>query len=197
MPALKRRLALVAWVGLLVLVGCSGQGGSRSAITYTISGAVSGAIADGVLITLSGTMTDTTTSAGGGLYSFSGLANGSYTLTASKAGYTFGPARIAVTVNGGNVTGRNFSAFAFTAVCSADNWCWQNPLPQGNPLYASWGSGTSDVWVVGRPGTVLHWNGSGWSSVSSGTTNYLSGIWGSASDVWVVGSSGTILRRRP
>src|SRR5262249_52046175 len=74
------------------------------------SGAVSGAIADGVLITLSGTITGTTTTNGGGLYSFSSLTDGNYTLTPSKAGYSFSPASIAGTVNRGNATGQNFTA---------------------------------------------------------------------------------------
>ena len=78
--------------------------------TYAISGTVSGAIADGVLITLSGTSTGTTTTSGGGRYSFSGLANGSYTLTPSLAGYAFSPVSITVPVSGASVTGQNFVA---------------------------------------------------------------------------------------
>jgi hypothetical protein len=47
---------------------------------------------------------------------------------------------------------------------------------------------------VGYGGTILHYNGTSWSSVSSGTTRFLFGVWGtSASDVWVVGDVGTIL----
>src|SRR5215813_7085619 len=107
---------------------------------------------------------------------------GSNHLTPSKASDTFSPASITVTVNGGNL------------VCSADNWCWRNPLPQGNPLRRVWGSGASDVWAVGWYGIILHWDGSAWTGVSSGTTNGLLGIWGSgASDVWAVGDGGTIL----
>jgi hypothetical protein len=50
------------------------------------------------------------------------------------------------------------------------------------------------VWAVGTIGTILHYNGTTWSSVSSGTTQSLRGVWGtSASDVWAVGGSGTIL----
>ena len=56
---------------------------------------------------------------------------------------TFSPASSAVTVNGGDL------------VCSDDNWCWRNPLPQGNPLNGVWGSGESDVWAVGSGGTIL------------------------------------------
>ena len=43
-------------------------------------------------------------------------------------------------------------------------------------------------------GTILHYNGTSWSSVSSGTTQDLYSVWGtSASDVWAVGGGGTIL----
>jgi hypothetical protein len=51
---------------------------------------------------------------------------------------------------------------------------------------------------VGSSGTILHWAGSAWTSVSTDTTNSLNSVWGSgASDVWAVGYSGTILERRP
>lgn len=40
-------------------------------------------------------------------------------------------------------------------------------------------------------------NGNTWSSVATGTTNVLHGVWGSgATDVWATGDSGTILHRR-
>ncbi len=61
-------------------------------------------------------------------------------------------------------------------------------------LYSVWGSSGSDVFAVGDYGTILHYDGSTWSSIPSGTTNYLLGIWGSSgSDVFVVGDHGTIL----
>src|SRR5262249_30951893 len=109
------RFAVAAAAAFALVAGSSACGDSPSggnSSTFTISGAVSGAIADGVLITLSGSITGTTTTAGGGLYSFSSLTNGNYTLTPSKAGYSFTPASIAVTVNGGNITGQNFPATA-------------------------------------------------------------------------------------
>jgi hypothetical protein len=48
---------------------------------------------------------------------------------------------------------------------------------------------------MGGGGTILHFNGTTWSSVSSGTTQDLIGVWGTfASDVWAVGTTnGTIL----
>jgi hypothetical protein len=93
--------------------------------------------------------------------------------------------------------GTSVSASPAPATCSVDNWCWRNPLPQGNRLMGVWGSGASDVWAVGDSGTILHWNGSAWSSATSGTANTLTGVWGSASNAWAVGRSGTILQHAP
>jgi hypothetical protein len=63
-----------------------------------------------------------------------------------------------------------------------------------NTLYSIWGSSPSDVFAVGSGGTILHYDGSAWSAMSSGTTNELDGVWGSSSsDVFAVGNGGTIL----
>ena len=80
--------------------------------TYSISGTVSGAVLSGVTITLSGDASASTITDAGGNYSFSNLANGSYTSTPSLAGYTFSPAGISLTVNNADVTGQNFTATA-------------------------------------------------------------------------------------
>src|SRR5438445_422536 len=56
------------------------------------------------------------------------------------------------------------------------------------------GSASTAVWAVGEGGAILHWDGTAWSSVSSGTTSDVFAVWGSAStDVWTVGYGGTIL----
>ncbi len=80
--------------------------------TYSITGTVSGATASGVTMSLTGAATASTTTDASGNYTFSGLANGSYTVTPSKSGYTFSPASIAVTISGANQTGKNFTATA-------------------------------------------------------------------------------------
>jgi len=94
----------------------TGQDFTTTAVvtTHSISGAVSGATADGVVIALTGTSTGTAPTAGGGLFSFSGLADGTYTLTPSKAGFTFTPASLQVTVSGADLTGRDFTAASTT-----------------------------------------------------------------------------------
>jgi hypothetical protein len=73
-------------------------------------------------------------------------------------------------------------------------WEWQNPLPTNNSLQGVWGSSGSDVFAVGSGGTILHYDGTGWSAMSSGTNGLLGGVWGSSgSDVFAVGLHGTIL----
>jgi len=56
------------------------------------------------------------------------------------------------------------------------------------------GFAEDDIFVVGDSGTILHYDGTDWSSMASGTTADLKDIWGSASDdVFAVGAAGTIL----
>jgi len=84
---------------------------------YSISGTVSGAVQEGVTMTLSGTASKTTTTDSDGFYSFAGLINGTYTVTPSKSGYTFEPASRSVTISGGSVVGKDFVASS-TAIYS-------------------------------------------------------------------------------
>ncbi len=80
--------------------------------SYSISGTVSGATNSGVTMTLTGAANATTITASNGTYTFSGLGNGSYTVTPSKSGYTFSPTNLSVTISGANQTGKNFTATA-------------------------------------------------------------------------------------
>ncbi len=92
----------------------TGQNFTAVAASHGISGAVSGAVTSGVSIALSGAASRATTTDSSGNYSFTGLANGTYTVTPSIAGYSFSPASISVTVSGGSQTGKNFTATALT-----------------------------------------------------------------------------------
>ncbi|NOU00147.1 MAG: hypothetical protein HOO95_01025 [Gallionella sp.] len=99
----------------IAIAACGGGGGSSSptpAATYSISGAVSGAVLPGVAISLTGTSIKSTTTDAMGNYTFTGLANGSYTVTPSLAGNSFSPAGTAVSVSGANVSNTNFVAAA-------------------------------------------------------------------------------------
>jgi hypothetical protein len=78
--------------------------------------------------------------------------------------------------------------------CPSANFCWENPLPQPRLLYATWGTGPSDIWAVGHYGVALHWNGTSWTQFPTGTTSTLYAVWGRASNqVWVAGQNGLLL----
>lgn len=64
----------------------------------------------GVTITLSGTAQGTATSDAAGNYIFTGLSNGSYTVTPAQTGFIFSPASQALTINGAHITAVNFIA---------------------------------------------------------------------------------------
>lgn len=79
-------------------------------------------------------------------------------------------------------------------LCTASGWCWENPLPQGNPLGAVWAFASDDVWAAGGKATLLHFDGQTWKWVNSGTDAGISYFWGStANNLWAVGDAGTIL----
>ena len=100
-------------------------------------------------------------------------------------------------------------ALLFSAVALAAGGCGDDDSPAGPSRPAApkwtvqlsgarivdvWGSSSSDVFAVGVNGTILHYDGTSWSAMTSGTTVLLYGIWGSsASDVFAAGVSGTIL----
>lgn len=101
-----------------ILAACGGGGGGGGGTggvvggttTTTISGTISPAsLGAGVRVTLSGASSATATADASGNYSFPGLANGSYTVTASGTSLTFSPASTPVTLSGSNATA-NFTA---------------------------------------------------------------------------------------
>ncbi len=106
---------------LLAVIGCSG-GSDSLPQTYSISGAVTGDTLGGVTINLTDAANASTTDVSAanastitdaeGKFSFTGRANGTYTVTPVKAGYTFNPISTVVVVSGASVTGRDFLATA-------------------------------------------------------------------------------------
>jgi hypothetical protein len=79
--------------------------------TFALGGTISGAGGSGATLSLSGAATAATTASSAGQYSFPGLSNGSYSVTASNTGYLMSPSSQAVTINGANGTA-NFTAAA-------------------------------------------------------------------------------------
>jgi hypothetical protein len=80
--------------------------------TFSISGTVSGSGASGTTLTLSGTASATATTNSSGVFTFSGLAKGSYAITPSHTGFTFSPTSLAETLSTANITGANFTSTA-------------------------------------------------------------------------------------
>jgi hypothetical protein len=78
---------------------------------FSISGNVSTNGA-GATVALSGVGTASTTADSSGNYSFTALANGTYTVTPTKSGFTFNPASQTATVNNANISALNFTATA-------------------------------------------------------------------------------------
>jgi hypothetical protein len=88
------------------------------------------------------------------------------------------------------------------ASCSADHWCLESGLPGNSDLYAVCGSGTGDVWAVGAAepfaaggeGTILHWDGTAWTQVSSPVVDAsLTAVWSSGpQDAWIVSDRGDV-----
>lgn len=88
--------------------------GAVSSATFSISGIItnSGNPMANVTVNLTGTANATTTTNISGIYTFTGLSNGSYTVTPSQAGFSFTPAHRSVTINNANSTGQDFVGVA-------------------------------------------------------------------------------------
>ena len=95
----------------LIVGGCTSK---DDTVTYTISGTVTvygtGSDLNNVTINMTGSSTSSTTTASNGDFSFSGMSNGTYTLTPSLSNYTFNPVSIVVIIDGASITDTNFVA---------------------------------------------------------------------------------------
>lgn len=129
------RMSWGAFAALLFasLHACGGSSPPPPPATYSISGTVSGAIAAGATVTLSGASSATTVSSATGAYTFSGLQNGAYTVTPSLSGYTFTPASTPVTISGRDIAAINFAS---AAVLAAPNGV--TALPGNGTATVSW-----------------------------------------------------------
>lgn len=82
---------------------------------------------------------------------------------------------------------------------SSDGTTWSKvELPDDLPLTAEgevpglfkvWGTAANDVWVTGTNGTVLHYDGTSWKVIPSGTTELLFTVHGAGNKVVMVGSN--------
>jgi hypothetical protein len=97
----------------ILLAACSGSNGAASPpATYSLSGSVSGDIRQSVTISVSGAVSASVSTDANGDYSVSGLPNGSYTVTPSRAGYIFTQAGRSVVISGADSSGNDFTSAA-------------------------------------------------------------------------------------
>ncbi|MFH1228205.1 MAG: carboxypeptidase regulatory-like domain-containing protein [Planctomycetota bacterium] len=99
------------WNGVNFNATSTGVGGGGT--TYTLSGTVTG-IGSGATVILSGPSSASTMTDGNGNYSFTGVANGNYTVSASKAGFTVTPNNRNITISGSNQTSVNFTGSTYS-----------------------------------------------------------------------------------
>lgn len=105
----------------MLMLGCAGVssksdstgggGGGGNPTVLSISGNIAPAnLSSGTTITLSGPTPGSTTADASGNYAFTGLKNGTYTITPQKSGITFIPASQSLSDSNVTVLGVNFSA---------------------------------------------------------------------------------------
>ena len=189
LPSLFRPIQLGLALPLLaVLCACSSSGsGSGSGggtptptATYTLAGTVSGTMLQGVQVALSGAASATATTDASGAFTFTGLANGAYTLTPSMTGYTFTPASQSVTVAGANVTGVAFTDTASTPAgmtwTPRDSGIYTTGLGSiayGNGTYVVTGGGSSSSSVY-PPVLLTSPDGITWTNRASALAGFTS-----------------------
>ena len=100
---------------------------TKSGQTYTLSGIVSGAIIQNVIVSLNGANTGSTLTDAGGNYSFDGLDPGTYTVSAQSTGYSFNVLS-PITITASNATASNLVAKATPG--GSLSLTTVNPLPQ-------------------------------------------------------------------
>src|SRR5262249_7364584 len=74
------------------------------------------------------------------------------------------------------------------AICTSDHWCWENPFPQGNDLFA----GTGDFFAGTE--TILEHDATGWRARPSPpwVAPEWRSIWPFGSRTWIAGGIGAL-----
>jgi hypothetical protein len=71
----------------------------------------------------------------------------------------------------------------------------RSPEPFGTHLSNLYAMGADEAMVVGQNGLAFHYKNGAWTTVTTGVTTTLLGIWGPDADhLWISGSSGTLLQ---
>lgn len=107
-------------------------------------------------------------------------------------GQSWTPYSIAADPNGG--------ACSTSAQCLSGQACDTGAgVCKGTPigsLYAVWGTGADDVWMVGGSGTVLHKSGGNLTRLHPPNmpayNSLLHGVWGTGGSIWTIGAGGVV-----
>ena len=80
-----------------------------------------------------------------------------------------------------------------------DGSSWNPAVSTSIDLRGIWGSAADDIFAVGISGRIIHFDGTTWREMTSGTTeHFYGGVWGtSRSNVYAVGDDGTIMHFGP
>jgi hypothetical protein len=174
--------------------GSNGDGGSSNPVMVTISRSGSGTgkvVSQPAGIDCGGAGSCTATFPGGTTITLT--AQGSGSAFSGWTGACAGQSAACQLTPSSDVTA---NASFDPLVCTADFICWEAPLPFGMDLKDVTAVSSSDAWAVGTQGSILHWDGTNWKLVPSGTLQDLQGVSGSASNnVWVAGGvNGQVLQ---
>ena len=142
------------------------QGGQTFSISGTISPAAGGS---GATVSLTGAASGSTAANSSGAYTFTGLANGSYTVTPSNTGYAFTPVNRSVTVSGANVSAVNFTATPLQSHSAALSWTGSTSTVSGYFIYRGTVNGGPYSLITPSLITGLSYTDT---SVQSGVTYY-------------------------
>jgi hypothetical protein len=143
---------------------------AQSNPTFSISGTISPVTGGGgATVSLSGAAAATTVTDASGNYVFSGLANGTYTVTPTNTGYTFTPANQSVVVNGANQAGVNFTATAQVPHTVALSWTASTSTVASYNVYRSTVNGSGYAKIGSTLATALSYTDT---TVQNGTTYY-------------------------
>jgi carboxypeptidase family protein len=116
---------------------------AQTGATANISGSITPtAGGSGATVLLSGPTAATTTANASGSYTFTGLPNGTYTVTPNEVGFAFTPVSQNVTLAGVNQTGLNFVATPSTAHSAVLTWTPSTSTVSGYNVYRSVVSGS-------------------------------------------------------
>jgi hypothetical protein len=76
--------------------------------------------------------------------------------------------------------------------CNAGGYCWELPMPLGDPLTGIWGTSASDVWIAGMDRALLHWDGHSFTRQSLPITGHTYAVYGIGTQLFAVGEGGAI-----